>query len=257
MSFAGNAKESVRTLLSGRLKRHFILAGPLRGASIYTSWHDYPGAILGRTEGPLLEWFQRRVLRGETWLDIGAHYGYTAIALSRLVGPGGRVVAFEPVLSSAACIARTRQLNGLAQLQVIPLGLSSAPQLEPRRLPTVRGMADSTIVPNGSEQVILIASLDCLWPSLCAGSPGIHGIKIDVQGMELDVLRGMRETLGRHQPTLVIEFHTGVNRRSVLDTLAECRYTQPGEPIASDEDPAQPQYRDNFSYAFGPGLSQR
>src|SRR5947209_667206 len=106
-------KEAVRSALPAKLRPHSILAGPLRGASIYTSWHDYPGAILGTTERPLLEWFGRNVLPGETWIDIGAHYGYTAIALCRLVGPAGRVFAFEPVLSTAGCVARTRELNSL------------------------------------------------------------------------------------------------------------------------------------------------
>src|SRR5467141_3755376 len=138
-------KEAIRLVLPATLRSHTILAGPLRGASIYTSWHDYPGAILGTTERPLLEWFGRNVLPGETWIDIGAHYGSTALALCRLVGPAGRVVAFEPVLSTAGCIARTRELNGLPQLQIVPLGLGSCAALETRRLPVVRGMADSTI----------------------------------------------------------------------------------------------------------------
>ena len=55
-------KSQVRQFLPRSMRPHSILAGPLRGASIYTSWHDYPGAILGTTERPLLEWFSRNVL---------------------------------------------------------------------------------------------------------------------------------------------------------------------------------------------------
>src|SRR5579864_9291336 len=105
VSFGAFAKESIRKVLPKNTKAYPILAGPLRGARIYTSWHDYPGAILGRTERPLLKWFQRNVAVGETWMDVGAHYGYTAVALASLVGPSGRVFAFEPVLSTAACAA--------------------------------------------------------------------------------------------------------------------------------------------------------
>src|SRR5437016_5508671 len=90
-------KERIRRMLPSTVRPHSILAGPLRGAKLYTSWYDYPGAILGTTELPLLEWFARNVQPGETWIDVGAHYGYTAIALCRLVGAPGRVVAFEPV----------------------------------------------------------------------------------------------------------------------------------------------------------------
>jgi len=106
------------------VRSHRILAGRLRGYRIVTSWHDYPAAILGRTEQALLTWFDRHVQIGETWLDVGAHYGYTAIALSRLVGPGGRVFAFEPEVATAGCLGRTRDANRLPQLIVIPLGLA-------------------------------------------------------------------------------------------------------------------------------------
>src|SRR6185295_9842576 len=152
-----------RRFLPRTPRPHSILAGPLRGASIYTSWHDYPGAILGTTEKALLSWFQRNVSPGETWIDIGAHYGYTAIALCRLVGAAGRVVAFEPVLSTAGCIARTRELNGLRQLQIVPMGLASNASLETRHLPMVRGMADSTISRGAWEERISVASFDAVW----------------------------------------------------------------------------------------------
>jgi FkbM family methyltransferase len=240
-------KERIRRLLPRSIRRHAILAGPLQGASIYTSWHDYPGAILGTTEKPLLERFQRNVRPGETWIDIGAHYGYTAIALCRLVGPGGRVLAFEPVLSTAGCIARTRELNGLRQLQIVPLGLGSCAALESRGLPVVRGMADSTIERGGWEERISVASFDTVWSLLCEQDPTVHGVKIDVQGMELEVIEGMRQTLRAWHPKLIVEFHAGVDRGSVLEALASCGYGA-GAPI--DADGSRGEYLDDRSYAF-------
>lgn len=121
-------KDRIRRCLPKRLKRHRIHGGPLAGAAIFTSWHDYPGAILGRTEKPLIEWFRQHVKSSETWIDIGAHYGYTAIALARLVGEQGRVFACEPILATAACLARTKEINEFSQLTVIPLGLSASPR---------------------------------------------------------------------------------------------------------------------------------
>src|SRR5438552_7816781 len=114
----GFFKAQLRRLMPRAVRPHRILWGRLRGFRIVTSWHDYPAAILGRTERPLLDWFEEHVKPGETWLDVGAHYGYTAIALSRLVGPLGRVFAFEPMLGTAGHLARTRAINGLRQLTV-------------------------------------------------------------------------------------------------------------------------------------------
>src|SRR5881628_2781406 len=102
-------KSALRQMLPRSIGPHRILAGHLRGARIVTSWQDYPAGLMGRTERHLLGWFQREVRAEETWLDIGAHYGYTAIALSRLVGAAGRVFAFEPVTSTAGCVAQTKR----------------------------------------------------------------------------------------------------------------------------------------------------
>jgi FkbM family methyltransferase len=242
-------KEQFRRLLPRSVGPHSILAGPLRGATICTSWHDYPGAILGTTEKLLLDWFRRHVSPGETWIDAGAHYGYTAVALCRLVGASGRVVAFEPVLSTAGCIARTRQLNGLHQLQVVPVGLASCSSIENRDLPVVRGMADSTMRQSVWKERIQVTSFDTAWKFLCEGNAVVHGVKIDVQGMELDVIQGMRETLISHQPKVIVEFHTGVERRAIIRLLGSCGYFDAGEPIEPEAAGVLP-YADDKSYAF-------
>ena len=243
-------KEHIRSQLSRRICAHRIMFGQLRGVHIITSWHDYPGAILGRTERPLLNWFHRNVSIGQTWIDVGAHYGYTAIALARLVGPAGRVFAFEPVPVTANCVTCTKELNRLSQLTVVPFGLDSDPAMKTRTLPTARGMADSTIPSGGRGQEISVSSFDSLWPSLCGADSTVHGVKIDVQGMELGVLRGMRQALRRHHPAVIVEFHSGVDRHAVIETLDESGYERLAEPIEPDESHTRPQYRDNCSYAF-------
>jgi len=248
---APSLKTHVRRLLPKTIRPHSILAGPLRGASIYTSWHDYPGAILGTTEKPLLEWFSANVSPGETWIDVGAHYGYTAIALCRLVGSKGRVVAFEPVLSTAGCIARTRELNGLVQLQIIPAGLSCCSAIESRYMPVIRGMADRTIPHNVWGERISVVSFDKAWNFLCEGDPVVHGVKIDVQGMEEEVIAGMRRMLNRYKPKVIVEFHAGVERRGVIDLLGGCGYRGLGEPIEPGA-AGFSGYADDKSYAFLP-----
>jgi FkbM family methyltransferase len=164
------------------------------------------------------------------------------------VGAAGRVVAFEPVLSTAGCVARTRELNGLRQLMIVPMGLASNASLETRRLPTVRGMADSTVSPGGWEEQISVASFDTIWNLLCEENPAVHGVKIDVQGMELEVIEGMRHTLRAQHPKLIVEFHRGVDRSQALALLGDCGYSAPGAPIEFDR--SSPPYQDDKSYLF-------
>lgn len=228
--FGGNIKSFARKFLPKAIRPYSILSGPLRGMRLVTSWHDYPAAILGRTENALLHWFANNVRQGETWLDVGSHYGYTALALCRLVGKQGRVFAFEPMVSTAGYLAQTRLLNELSQLTVIPLALTMPESFELRQLPIVRGMVDSTLYLSTWQETILACRLDWLWTQICGEDSHIHGIKIDVQGMEVEVLRGMVNTLRSHRPKLVIEIHQGVSRESLLNTLESAGYVK--RPIA-------------------------
>jgi FkbM family methyltransferase len=246
-------KAQIRRFMPRTVRAHRILRGPLRGFRIVTSWHDYPGAILGRTERPLLEWFERNVGRDETWLDVGAHYGYTAIALSRLVGTRGRVFAFEPELATAGCLARTRELNHLTQLIVMPLGLGAPDALTVTSLPTVRGMVDRTVTAEGKPiAAFLSARLDWAWDHLCGGQRRIDGIKIDVQGMEVETLKGMTGLLREFTPRLVLEVHHGVDRGEILDLLESAGYARLGQAVDAPGggEEADALYLDDRSYWF-------
>ena len=236
------------------VRAHRILSGRLRGYRIVTSWHDYPGAILGRTERALLQWFERHVGAGETWLDVGAHYGYTAIALSRLVGASGRVFAFEPVVATAGYSARTGAANGFRQLVVIPCALGTPETLEQRRLPPVRGMVDSTIQLGGAAlETFLITRLDWLWSRICEGRPRVDGVKIDVQGMEIEAMAGMENLLREFAPKLVVEVHRGVDRGSLVTLVEALGYSRRAEAIEPVHGETEAQFLDDCSYSFHSG----
>jgi FkbM family methyltransferase len=230
---------ALRSLVRGVLPRrhgpHTVLGGPLRGLRIVTSWHDYPAAICGYTERKLTDWLLEHARPGETWLDVGANCGYTSLALCRRVGGEGWVYAFEPALATAACLERTGRENHFVQLVTLPLALSDAPTLSVLRFATDRGMIDSQMASDGPDSIaqIVAVSLDAIWEGIAPADPTIHGIKIDVQGMELETLRGMEQTLARHQPKLVLEIHRDVARAEILALLERCGYGI--DPIPIDE----------------------
>jgi len=244
-------KSTVRYFLPHRIQSHRILAGPLQGCQIVTSWHDYPAAITGRTERSLLAWLTVNVKPGETWLDIGAHYGYTAIALCRIVGDQGRVFAFEPMISTAGYLNQTKFLNNFHKMTVLPFALGDRTGINIGQLSVVRGMGDSTSNAKIHE-TILLTSLDWLWAQVCGQDRSINGVKIDVQGMELEVINGMGEVLKLNKPKLVIEFHNGVDRKRLLNTLINIGYTRPAVPIEPVSGENVPQFLDDKSYAFEP-----
>lgn len=243
-------KKAIRGILPRTFQPHSIISGPLRGMRIVTSWRDYPSAIVGYNERGLLKWLQEKVHPGETWLDIGAHYGYTALAMSKLVGPQGRVFTFEPTLSTAGCVAQTVSLNKLDQVTVIPMALGSPATMELKRIATTRGMSDSTLVNGGDEVIILVASFDWLWPQIYGASARIDGVKIDVQGMELDVLRGMSTWLRAWKPKLAVEVHSGVDRDALLKLVEDYGYARNAQPIEPMDGETAAAFHDNRSYAF-------
>lgn len=246
----GRLKQGLRSLFPRSLVRHRILSGPLRGSAIVTSWHDYPAAILGRTEPLLLEWFAKNVGKGETWLDIGAHYGYTSIALCKLVGTAGHVYAFEPMLNTAGCVSRTRLLNDLQQMTIVPIALGNKSDLGMDSLQSIRGMIDSTLQDKeGFREPFIVSRLDWLWPRISDPNSRIDGIKIDVQGMEIEVLEGMAALVKQYRPKLLVELHAGVSRPQFLDVINSLGYLTRGFPVEPLPGESEPVYA-NRTYFF-------
>ena len=68
---------------------------------------------------------------------------------------------------------------------------------------------------------------------LCRGDERISGVKIDVQGDEAAVLRGMKETLQAQRPKLVVEYHGNADLDEVLNALEAAGYSRKGLDIDS------------------------
>jgi FkbM family methyltransferase len=95
-----------------------------------------PASLDAMTTYVILEqetWFEKemafvaRWLRpGMTAIDIGANLGVYALPMARLVGPGGRVFAYEPASETARLLSISRARNGAVNLQVIAAALSDS-----------------------------------------------------------------------------------------------------------------------------------
>lgn len=248
-----NLKEFARWFLPGRPRCYRILRGPLRGERMVVPLKDYPAAILGYAERSLLEWIRKNVEVGSTWIDVGAHYGLTSLAMCRATGPGGRVFAFEPGVATAGCVARTQRENRLGQLTVCPFALGDSEGLALLRLPCVRGMIDGSVDTSAEspEETFFSVGFDAVWASACGGMGRIDGVKIDVQGAEIDVLKGMETALSQQRPKIVLEIHENVSRDAVLSILETAGYAPTPIPIEPDPIPFE-RIDGNQSYLFLP-----
>jgi FkbM family methyltransferase len=226
---------------------------------ITSSWYNYPRAILGSAEKRLVEWLASNVRPGETWIDVGAHYGYTALALCEYVGKIGRVIAFEPNLCTAGCLFQTREANGLTQLVVVPFGLGDVPALSlcptrPEYLGMTRfyGRSATGLDPGNRGWDAYVIAFDRVWPVLCSGNVEVSGIKVDVQGDEAYVLRGMADTLRSQRPKLVVEYHRNADLDEVLDALDAAGYSRNGRDIDAPSPVESSDLAHGHNYEFRP-----
>jgi FkbM family methyltransferase len=140
---------------------------------------------------------------GATFWDIGAHIGFFSLLASRLVGDAGRVHAFEPMTENRQRLLAAVELNqdnNLTVHAVAVAGASGEAVLHAHPSTTMW-----TLVPERGETAgitVSCSTLDELAQSLA--SPDL--IKIDVEGAEVDVLRGGSEFLQRARPYVIVEF---------------------------------------------------
>jgi FkbM family methyltransferase len=143
-------------------------------------------------ERPVLKSLLTALHPGNTVFDVGAHVGVYTLFLGKKVGPAGRVIAFEPAPENLPALRRNIARNGLKNVIVVPLALGEAAGTGRLVGRSVFGTLTAG-AKDGPSRVVSIASGDALaaasgWAVPCA-------IKIDVEGYEREVLRGMARTL--------------------------------------------------------------
>ncbi len=160
---------------------------------------------------PILETFLRP---GSTFVDVGANIGVYAGWAARLVGTGGQVLAFEPVPATREYLEHVVALNHLDNLHVIPKALGAqSGTVTLWVLPRASGLTTSLPPTAGSAAQPVDVPLTTLDDELAAqvaarGGPPPALVKIDVEGLEIAVLKGAARTLaGPTPPAVVFETH--------------------------------------------------
>ena len=200
--------------------------------------HAHAGSLpRGTLEIPVQEALRRLLGEGDVFYDVGANIGFFALIAARLVGPAGRVYAFEPVAESAEAIRANAELNGFENVTALEKAVGAATGHE--RLLVVedlswsrleRGQQHSRAVATVEVEVVALDELvergELRPPTL---------VKIDVEGAELSVIEGMRRTLERHRPAVICELHdTGAEVAAAFEALGyEVTNLEAKQPVSS------------------------
>jgi FkbM family methyltransferase len=195
------------------LRAQFPVPKLLRGRLVFVA----PQLFGSRpTEPHVLKWIDERLRPGDTFFDIGAHYGWMSLLACRRVGARGKVIAFEPSLPLVEFLNHNKRVNGFSQLQIVPKAVADS--VEQKVSFYLKDGGDSflnSLIPrlyqspaNPSSNTSSIPIETTTLDAFCQETQFIPAaIKIDVEGAELLVLQGARVLIKHHRPILMIAVH--------------------------------------------------
>ncbi len=164
----------------------------------------------GVREPGVLKFAREHIGKGSTVFDIGAHVGEWALLFSDLVGPSGRVVAFEPDPVARASLKRNLEMNGISNVQVEERCVSDKTGkalLSAERF----GSGLSSIVrppDRGARRKEVEVPSTTLDDYRDAHRLSPDWIKIDAEGAEPLIVRGMQRLIDDLHPSVILEFHS-------------------------------------------------
>lgn len=210
----GGPRRLLRALYHGALGGRGGIACTLPGGETvrvlpeyrHIGWNPVEYAAFRAAAGP-----------GAVALDVGANVGAYALLLGAWVRPGGRVYAFEPSPAAFDGLRRHVALNGLAGV-VHPVRAAVSDRTGTAALAGAdqQGTSRLAMAGDGTTETVETMTID----DFCARrgiAPTL--IKIDVEGWELEALRGARETIARGGEglALFVEMHPTAWRERGLE----------------------------------------
>jgi FkbM family methyltransferase len=146
--------------------------------------------------------FRKILAEGDVVVEAGANIGAHTLALAKLVGPSGKIFAFEPQRLVFQTLCANVALNSLSNVecQNVAVGVAAGeivvPWLAPEDETNFGGLGLGEYKTGEPRDVIALDGLSL---------PECRLLKIDVEGMELDVLQGAAELISNCQPVMYLE----------------------------------------------------
>jgi FkbM family methyltransferase len=199
------------------------------GVRMRVDMSDVVGSVLAMSEvwePHVVAAMRSELARGDVFVDVGAHVGYHTLVAARLVGTTGHVYALEPSPATYADLRVNIELNALSNVTALDVaagafeghatlddvGHDTTGKTAVRRArPAGAGAEESP----GIVQLRPLASV--LEPSHVAR---LRLVKIDVEGFEAEVLRGLEPLFDEGtRPSIILELHPGGGVRDAVPVL--------------------------------------
>lgn len=197
-----------------------VVRGPNKGLRWRTG-SSVHGCWLGTYEHEQTDLIRRHVKPGMVAYDIGANAGYYTLLLSRLVGPSGRVYAFEPLPENLVNLTHHVSINGLANCKIVAAAVSDRTGMAGFRIAGSNSMGS---LAEGDAQQLRVPtiSLDDLAANL--GVPPPDFVKMDVEGAEGLVLSGASRLLAGRDCFWFVALHGEEQARTCSTIFRQSGY---------------------------------
>ncbi len=139
--------------------------------------------------------------------DVGANIGYYTLLMALALRGRGEVHAFEPAPIVSSALERNASLNDLRNLVMNPCALADRDRRMDLFLPADGAWTNASLIEHFTPQSQRIAVQAMRFDSYCRREVIDHAdlVKLDVEGAELSVLRGMGELLLKWRPDIICE----------------------------------------------------
>jgi FkbM family methyltransferase len=223
--------------LAQRLNARFlggdrVIAGGVGQGLRFNAQGGIASYTVGTAELVVQQQLERILKPGDVVYDIGASIGFITVICARLVGPTGRVIAFEPSPPARERLRHNIALNGLQNVTVIEAGVGEREGTAHLAgdLALVWGSLQESGADGGVEvRVLALDELDA------ERFPAPTLVKMDIEGGEGSALRGMTRVLREQRPVVLCETHDTVDEvRGLLQAQEYDVVELEGEGLSDD-----------------------
>jgi FkbM family methyltransferase len=178
------------------------------------------GCWLGSYEQEKQAMFVANIGVGAVVYDIGANVGFYSLLAAELVGETGRVIAFEPLARNLELLRVHVRINDLKQVEVIDAAVSDRAGEAAFDNQTNASMGQLN---SAGQLKVRTVSLDDLTARGTLPLPDV--LKIDVEGAEMAVLEGAKETLEKCHPMIFLATHGAREKELCCERLQSHGYS--------------------------------
>jgi len=181
--------------------------GALKGLRMKLEWARYRCFAYGSWEPELIQLVSKTVKSGFTVVDIGAHIGYYSLLFSRLVGPTGHVIAFEPVPNNFEFLRENLKLNNCINIEPVNRAVLDRHQQIRIKIPENDPLPVGVSFANPDNKGDVIVEAISLDDFVLGRTNRVDFLKVDAEGAEEKVLDGARSLIERDHPFMMMEVH--------------------------------------------------